>query len=645
MIDYSIIKDEQTKHVAVRSTVKSFNLDHVTDKDLSSFYVNISKYAHIDTGLLPLDGTGLLAYRQAGNHAQIVVQHAPGISRILWGSHEGDSSAKTYMLAQPYRIIIGDILNGNFYGARIFYSINPITSPSQQLYHVNLPNINCKGYRGNGVGWVCLYHRDDWTQIPLGEKVSRLIERCSGSEAYNDANMSETDGPRFYSQNGRPSYLSNPLEWEQKTSEEGYMWTLEQDVWIPILVKDRDNQGQHYPNGEPLTLGMALTGDYQAYYTDSVKTKPVNLIAREDRTYSSDDSFSLIKQAYIESPTLNTFNDQLNPYFHAQQLREKYSQTTSGFNQETDQEQDQDELWFTCDECHDEHSENDEEYFINNNGNKVCQSCFEEYYVYCEGWDIHLHNDDASYIEEYDSYVPNDELVACTTCESVFVIKFNYDNPSYRSFADPKGYYEICTNCLREDSDLPQTVCANPSCNEPIPMNKMYWDEHNKKYSIVSIMYIDTVPTEDAISQEVSSIKNSVYHYKCATSAGLFDLGVCPCGNVRQEFDSVDMNFQKAYETGLYDAIDPHAYIKLSEEVESEFNPIYLIAKHNNIFLTDEEIMSSCKRSHACASCVCINQETNKVEFNPSVFDVSKFDLLKQIHINIQNHDSDDNPF
>ena len=74
-------------------------------------------------------------------------------------------------------------------------------------------------------------------------------------------------------------------------------------------------------------------------------------------------------------------------------------------------------------------------------------------------------------------------------------------------------------------------------------------------------------------------------------------------------------------------------------------NSIHLIAQHNNISLTDEEIMSSCKRSHACASCVCINQETNKVEFNPSVFDVSKFDLLKQIHINIQSHDSDDNPF
>ena len=637
MIDYSIIKDEQTKHVAVRSTVKSFNLDHITDKDLSSFYVNISKYAHIDTGLLPLDGTGLLAYRQAANHAQIVVQHAPGISRILWGQHEGDSSAKTYMLAQPYRIIIGDILNGNFYGARIFYSINPITSPSQELLHVNLPNINCKGYRGNGVGWVCLYHRDDWTQIPLGEKVSRLIERCSGSEAYNDANMSETDGPRFYSQHNKPSYLSNPAEWEKKTSEEGYMWTLDQDVWIPILVKDRDSQGQHDPNGIPLTLGMALTGDYQAYYTDSIKTKPVNRIAREDRTYSSDDSFSLIKQAYIESPTLNDFNDQLNPYFHAQQLRENYSKTTSGFSQETDQENDQDELWFTCAECHDEHSESDEEYFTNSNDEKVCQSCFEEYYVYCEHHDTHMHSELATYIEEYDIYIPNDDLVSCANCSSGFFPKFNHDTPAYRSFMHPvKFSHDVCTNCLNEDSNLSKVNCV--SCNEPIPADKTYWFQLNKKDSIHSIKHIDVV-------DNVSSIKESVYHFKCATMSGLFDLGVCPCGNVRPEFDSSQMDYTKALESGLYDAIDSHAYMKISEGSESEFNPIVLIAQHNNISLTNEEIISSCMRTHACKTCVCINQETNKVSFDPSVFDVNNFELLKQIHINIQSQDSTDSPF
>ena len=107
MIEYSLIQD-QDKYVAVRSTVKSMNLDHVTDKDLSSFFTNFSKYAHFDTGLLPLDGTGLLAYRQAGNHAQIVVQTAPAVSRILWGQSEG-GKVQTYFLAQPYKIYIGDI--------------------------------------------------------------------------------------------------------------------------------------------------------------------------------------------------------------------------------------------------------------------------------------------------------------------------------------------------------------------------------------------------------------------------------------------------------------------------------------------------------------------------------------------------------
>jgi hypothetical protein len=150
-INYSITNQDGA--LVMRSTVKSFNLDHVTDKDIVSFYRNFSSYAMFDTGLMPLSGTGVLAIRSAGNHTQITFQHEPQINHINWGANEGDRDAVTYTVAQPYRIWIGDLVDGNLYGARMFYSPYPITSPDQQLYHLNLPNTNCKGYRGNGVGW------------------------------------------------------------------------------------------------------------------------------------------------------------------------------------------------------------------------------------------------------------------------------------------------------------------------------------------------------------------------------------------------------------------------------------------------------------------------------------------------------------
>ena len=64
-VDYSFVQQESSDSLIFRSRINSFNLDHVTDKDLASFYTSFSNYALMDTGLLPLDGTGLLAIRKA----------------------------------------------------------------------------------------------------------------------------------------------------------------------------------------------------------------------------------------------------------------------------------------------------------------------------------------------------------------------------------------------------------------------------------------------------------------------------------------------------------------------------------------------------------------------------------------------------
>jgi len=281
--DYTFVQENDS--IVFRSKVKSFDLDHVTDKDLASFYMSFSKYATFDTGFLPVDGTGLLGIRKAGDHTQVVYQHKPGTYYVNWGQYEKDVNAKNYYLAQPYRIIIVDFLNDNLLGARTFYSPIPVTHPDTVLYHVNLPNINCKGYRGNAVGWICLYHNEDWSNLPFNERLIKAIDRCSGTEAYNDQNMSETDGPRFYSEHYKNNpdyqYLWDPKEWQNKTVKEGSDWTLS-DIWIPVRVSSIDSQSQHVPNGQYLTLQMAVCGDYQAYYGDKYIPKPINAIQRNE---------------------------------------------------------------------------------------------------------------------------------------------------------------------------------------------------------------------------------------------------------------------------------------------------------------------------------------------------------------------------
>jgi hypothetical protein len=304
-VNYSIIQSDEGA-IAVQSTVQSFNLDHITNKDIVSFYTRFSQFSAWDTGILPVDGSGILSIRTAGEYTQFAYQHKPGLYHVNWGKSEG-AAAAAYYLAQPYRIIICDMKDGNLLGARMFYSPYPITNPSQPLYHVNLPNINCNGYRGNGVGWICLYQNEDWSALPLNERIVRFIERCSGVETYNDANMSETDGTRFYKKNDKPSYFWDPVEWETKSAEEGYQWTLDEDLLIPVLVKSMDSQSEHCSNGVPLTFADALVGDYQAYYYDKKHTKTINAVIRPDKELDPKEILSFFVASY------NGANSQSNP--------------------------------------------------------------------------------------------------------------------------------------------------------------------------------------------------------------------------------------------------------------------------------------------------------------------------------------------
>lgn len=268
-------------------------------RDVESFLVELGKRTPLETGILP---PGTLSIRQAGDHLQLVHQAPPGVNLVNWGAYERDKNAKTYGLAQPYRIAIGDFVGGNLLGCRMFYSPTPVTSLDQPLYHQNVPNINCKGYGETGVGWVCLYHHEQWSHMDIAEKTRRMAERCSGVETYNDRNMSATDGTRFYQAASKPAFLTSPTAWEKKSDKEGFEWTLDESLWIPVLVKNQDNQDKHYDDGVPLTLRMAMEGDAAAYYRDRYWPKPINSIARKDKKVDTGDLYTkIINGAYVAS--------------------------------------------------------------------------------------------------------------------------------------------------------------------------------------------------------------------------------------------------------------------------------------------------------------------------------------------------------
>jgi hypothetical protein len=254
--------------------------------DIEDFVRNISSQAMIDTGLIPVTDTGLISLRQLGKYRQITYQIGPGMNYITWGESEGQREKRTYYVASPYRIIIADLFDGDLLGARMFYSTEPITHPGQVLNHINLPNVNCRGYgKGNGVGWLCLYLRESWKSLDISSQIHAIVERAGGGEAYNDGNMSETDGARFYS-DYKPNlkYVYNPALWEKKSKREGYDWVFDPENWINVKVKSADDQGCHFDEGVPYTIDMAMRGTYKAYYSDAAPLKPINALSRPDKS-------------------------------------------------------------------------------------------------------------------------------------------------------------------------------------------------------------------------------------------------------------------------------------------------------------------------------------------------------------------------
>jgi hypothetical protein len=495
-LKYSFTKQQTPEgNFVFRCEIDSFGLKNITDKDIVSFYKKLSNMSYFDSGLLPVSGSGLLSLRHAANHTQIVYQHAPSINYINWGRYEGDNAATAYYVAQPYRIVIADLIDDNFYGARIFYSPYPVTYSDAPLYHVNLPNINCRGYRGNGVGWVCLYHTTDISSFPFSEKLAHVLERCSGVEAYNDQNMSETDGPRFYrdhySNNSDFSHLWNPEDWQNFTESHGLDWVINPDLWIPIKVADIDDQGCHDNSGVPLTISMAMLGNYQAYYTDKLIPKPVNAIARFPDKFNNTHVENLFKVAFNSSSTSNTVT---NVYSDSVDIKKNLinNPLLSFGNSEEENNEEESDNTFVCYDCNNTYNADHQDMYVDPKDFNIqyCEPCFHENFVFLESTDEYVSFNNPNLL--FDTYSelyflnndPNTKFITCTCGNHFSSYSLNYITidsiPVYNSLENDT---KCCFFCFDNTSVHNCSFCDNkiPDPSE-YKVNKIITDSQSSNY-------------------------------------------------------------------------------------------------------------------------------------------------------------------
>lgn len=446
-------------HRETRIDDQSVNVDR---RQTIPFLEALGERAPMESGLLP---PGLRYLRQAGEHMQMVIECPPAINLIIWGEYERDANAKKYLLAQPWRVIVADFLNSQLLGGRMYYTYGPLYTLDQELYHTNLPNTNCRGYRGNGVGWVCLYHKEDWSKLSIAEKAFKITQHISGGEAYNNANMSETDGTRFYQAAGKPKYTWDPVTWEKKSAKEGTDWTLQDDLWIPILVKDKDDQGNHYPGGVPLTLDMAMSGHAAAYYGDKLK-KPVNLLRRGEA-----DGEALLQSVFTgafnkapmdgKTEVVQQKADEINALTKAIKAAKKKLPAAKAVPIPVPEE------YFTCSSCDDEFNMNDA--FITEQEDYICEGCRNEWYSYTACCDKLKNNDHIFFVE-------NDGTGWCGDggCYSI-----NECQGCFEQFPNVPQYWtdeDHCTNCgVKSCVHCENLVKTNETftLNAPAPMLSM----------------------------------------------------------------------------------------------------------------------------------------------------------------------------
>lgn len=397
----------------------------------------------------------------------------------------------------------------------------------------------------------------------------------------------------------------------KKTTEEGFLWTLNDQTWIPVLVQDQDHQDRHYENGVPLTLGMALTGDYQAYYSDTTHTKPVNKIARKDKSFDEDYVFTLVKKSYELSKLKQTKPENLDPYTYVQKVRDIHalsSNPNGNGNNNDDNDHDENEQFF-CIACEEYYDYSDDNHNVVDDG-VLCHDCYSEQYVYCEnvGHDVHMEQGNVQYLEEIDTWIDANgpHVINCTGCGQIYYSK-KFTNNFMPFLNSDTNDYDSCTQCFEYANQLVQAECA--VCSKSLPMNPEY-----KSY-VESISYINP---------DTNQIIDAHMHIDCSVKAAST---VCPCGNLRQ---SEIFGYEEIVSPESLKDIDPYTMIALLDP----FDPVALISKHYGL---PDVIESNISCKSACASCVCFNQESMTYEYNHNKFELKNFEALSILNQNFIN--------
>jgi hypothetical protein len=164
----------------------------------------------------------------------LVVEHPPQCRtlRVSRGK-KGENDYQPYRLAFPYIIYVLTFYREDFEEMKMFFRNATLTSPTDTLYHTNLPNV--RGEPGHyGSQRVCLRYRPEMLEgVPLAEAVPALIE-FFWSTGFNQ----DIGDSAFQRAQGRDPRFASLAAWEA-ASRVNPLFPLEVD-WEPV---DRDLPG------------------------------------------------------------------------------------------------------------------------------------------------------------------------------------------------------------------------------------------------------------------------------------------------------------------------------------------------------------------------------------------------------------------
>jgi hypothetical protein len=168
---------------------------------------------------------------------QLVLEHAPQCRTLRCSrGKQGADDYHPYRLAFPYIIYVLTFYRYGFEEMKMFFRNLALISPSDTLYHTNLPNV--RGEPGHhGSQRVCLRYRPEMLEgVPLAEAVPALIQFFWSTGFNQDIAQSAFEraqdrDPRFASLEAwEAASLENPLfplevDWEPAGRDLPALWS------------------------------------------------------------------------------------------------------------------------------------------------------------------------------------------------------------------------------------------------------------------------------------------------------------------------------------------------------------------------------------------------------------------------------------